>query len=281
MQTGRNAFYDPKIIVTAVEEKVKQCREKGERIDYLTFVPDGEPTLDVNLLREISLLRPLAIKIAIITNASLLWRDDVRHDLLEADYVSIKLDAVSEETWRRVNRPHKTLKLEDVLDGIRKFADVFKGNLTTETMLIQGINDNKQEIERIAGFLDRLKLAKAYLAIPIRPPAEETIVAPGEEAVNVAYQIFRENLSDVEYLVGYEGNAFACTGDAKDDLLSITAVHPMREEAVAELLSKAGATWRAVQELIDGGNLVQLEYQGKKFYTRSFSTPKSKSTFAV
>jgi hypothetical protein len=88
----------------------------------------------------------------------------------------------------------------------------------------------------------------------------------------MAYQIFREGLSDVEYLIGYEGNAFASTGNAKDDLLSITAVHPMREDAVAELLNKAGDDWQSVRELIDDGSLVRLEYRGKSFYTRRLPT---------
>jgi wyosine [tRNA(Phe)-imidazoG37] synthetase (radical SAM superfamily) len=272
MQVGRGAFYDPGSIAATVGERVTRCRERGELIDYLTFVPDGEPTLDLNLGREINLLKPLGIKVAVISNASLLWREDVRQDLQEADYVSLKVDAVSKETWRRVNRPQKTLKLEDVLDGMLRFADAFKGNLTTETMLVAGFNDNSAEIERVARFLRGLRPGKAYLAVPIRPPAEKAIVVPGEEAVNMAYQIFREGLSDVEYLIGYEGNAFASTGNAKDDLLSITAVHPMREDAVAELLNKAGDDWQSVRELIDDGSLVRLEYRGKSFYTRRLPT---------
>ena len=281
MQTGRGAFYDPRSIAVAVEEKVNQCREKVEQIDYLTFVPDGEPTLDVNLGKEINLLRPLAIKIAVITNASLIWREDVRQDLREADYVSLKVDAVSKETWRRINRPQKLLRLNNIADGILKFANMFSGDLATETMLVQGVNDNSEEIERIADLLKELKPDKSYLAIPIRPPAERAITAPGEEAINTAYQTLKERLSDVEYLIGYEGNAFACTGNAKDDLLSITSVHPMREDAVAELLHKAGANWQAVLELIDDGRLVRLEYQGNRFYTRRLPTPETRRTFLV
>ena len=66
----------------------------GEPIDYLTIVSDGEPTLDANLGRMIELLRPLGIKIAVITNASLIWREDVRSELKKADWVSLKVDSV-------------------------------------------------------------------------------------------------------------------------------------------------------------------------------------------
>jgi wyosine [tRNA(Phe)-imidazoG37] synthetase (radical SAM superfamily) len=72
----------------------------------------------------------------------------------------------------------------------------------------------------------------------------------------------------VEYLIGYEGNAFAFTGNAGDDLLSITSVHPMREDAVVEFLKRAGIGWKIVQDLIESRNLAELKYHGRKFYMR-------------
>jgi len=268
MRVGRETFYKVEQVVQGIKEKVKQVKEKGEPIDYLTFVSDGEPTLDANLGREIELLKPLDIKIAVITNGSLLWREDVRQDLQKADWVSLKVDTVSKEIWHRINRPQKSLQLEVILDGMLKFANTFKGELTTESMLIQGINDDSEEIEKIAGFLTELKPDKAYLAIPTRPPAKKTITAASEQVINMAYQIFSKRLSSVEYLIGYEGNAFAFTGNVEDDLLSITSVHPMREEAVVELLRKADAGWEVVDKLIKDGGLMELEYQGRKFYMR-------------
>jgi len=268
MRVEREAFYKPEEIARGVKEKLKQVREKNEPIDYLTFVSDGEPTLDANLGREIGLLKSSGMRVAVITNASLIWHEGVRQDLQEADWVSLKVDAVSEEIWRRINRPQKSLKLEPILDGMLRFADTFKGELTTESMLIQGRNDNSEEIEEVASFLAELRPDVAYLAIPTRPPAKRTVTAASEQAINMAYQIFSKRLSSVEYLVGYEGNAFAFTGNAEADLLSITSVHPMREEAVIAFLKKAGSKWVVIDRLIEDGSLTEVEYQGRKFYMR-------------
>lgn len=134
-------------------------------------------------------------------------------------------------------------------------------------MLIKGVNDDLNTIKRIADFLATLKPAKAYVAIPTRPPAE-LVMPSSEETINAVYQSFAERLSKVEYLIGYEGNAFACTGNVEEDLLSITAVHPMREEAVAEFLRRADASWEIVQNLIQKHSLRELEYQGTRFYMR-------------
>ncbi len=264
MEVEPRPFYKTARIAEQARAKLKQAREK---VDYVTFVPDGEPTLDADLGEEIGVLKGQGVRVAVITNGSLLWREDIRQNLLKADWLSLKVDAVSEDTWRKVDRPHKLLKLEAILQGMLKFARMFKSELTTETMLVRDVNDDLGEIKRIAEFLAVLKPVKVYIAIPTRPPAEHVEPAT-EQTINAAYQVFKEKLDDVEYLIGYEGNAFARTGRVQDDLLSITSVHPMREDAVAEFLSNARTDWGTVQELIDNGSLMDLEYQGKKFYMR-------------
>ena len=268
MAVERRRFYDPEEIAQEVQEKVRQATEAGETIDYLTFVPDGEPTLDVHLGREIELLRPLGIPIAVITNASLLWREDVRAELSQVDWVSLKVDAVNESVWRQVDRPRRSLRLSAILEGALTFAGTYPGTLVTETMLVQGVNDGEGCLREVAAFLARLQPDIAYLSIPTRPPAEKWVHVPGEGALNRAYQILGEKAKQVEYLIGYEGNAFASTGNLEADLLSITAVHPMREDAVNELLARAGAGWPAVRALVAQGQLVETVYGGHTFYLR-------------
>ena len=268
MQVERRAFYQPKDILRDVQDKVEKARKAGEPVDYLTFVPDGEPTLDINLGREIELLRPLGIKIAVITNASLIGREDVREELMKADWVSLKVDSTRREIWRKVDRPHGTLRLASILDEALKFAQVFRGELVTETMLVEGANDGDGQIRDAAGFLAHLKPATAYLAVPIRPPAEKWAHPAREEVINRAYQIFDEKVNRVEYLIGYEGNAFAFTGNVEEDLLSITSVHPMRKDAVSEFLTRAGADWAVIHRLLAQDQLVETECGGHQFYLR-------------
>ncbi|ASJ01155.1 radical SAM protein [Thermococcus gorgonarius] len=269
MKLERRPFYEPELIFEEVRKKVEEAEERGERTDYITFVPDGEPTLDANLGKEAELLKTLGIPLAILTNSSLIWREDVREDLLKFDFVSLKVDAVSENLWRRVDRPHKSLSLERILEGMLEFRKAFRGKVVTETMLIDGV-DYGDEFERIADFLAELKPNVAYIAIPTRPPAEEWVRPAKEEVINRAFQVFAEKLGEdrVEYLIGYEGNTFAFTGNVEEDLLSITAVHPMREDAVRELLKKASADWGVVERLLREGKLIELEYNGKRFYMR-------------
>jgi wyosine [tRNA(Phe)-imidazoG37] synthetase (radical SAM superfamily) len=263
-------FYEPETILKDVQDGIKKAGEAREKIDYLTFVPDGEPTLDENLGRTIDLLKPLGIKIAIITNGSLIWRKEVRERLLKSDWVSFKVDSMIEELWRKTDRPYKSLHFDDIFSGMLQFKKAYRGELTTETMLVRDVNDGGKSSLEVARFLGKLKPAKAYISIPTRPPAESSVKSPVESRINSVYQVFSRYIDDVEYLIGYEGNAFAFTGNPETDLMSITAVHPMRQEAVEEFIRKSGADWSLVQRLLDQGHLIETYFEGQKFYMRRF-----------
>jgi wyosine [tRNA(Phe)-imidazoG37] synthetase (radical SAM superfamily) len=268
MQIRRQYLYDLDEVFEVVRDKVDKTLAAGERIDYLSFVPDGEPTLDINLGREIDRLRELNIAIAVITNASIIDDPDVQHELAKADLVSLKVDAVRERAWRRVNRPHGRLDLGTILEGMRAFSQMYKGRLLTETLLVHRTNDGEEDVTATAEFISQLRPDVAYLSIPTRPPSEDWVRAPSENAVNRAYQIFAERIDHVECLLGTENGSFGYTGNLEEDILGVTAVHPMRESAVRELLERAGGEWSVIEKMLTDGKIVQLDYNGNRFYFR-------------
>ncbi len=268
-QLERESFYASERIVAEAHERVAALEAKGEPVDFITFVPDGEPTLDVNLGETIRQLRPLGVPIAVITNASLLWRGDVRSELNEADCVSLKVDSTDEAAWRTVDRPHRNLQLAQVLSGMRTFAEGYPGRLLTETMLVAGINDGEDALRKTATFIAELSPAVAYLAIPTRPPAVRSIRPASEKSIVRAHEIFTEQLPAVELLVAYEGSDFATAGDTRSELLAITAVHPMREDAVRRLLEKEQRDWTLVERLLADGELIAIDHDGHRFYARA------------
>jgi wyosine [tRNA(Phe)-imidazoG37] synthetase (radical SAM superfamily) len=267
-EVTRRTFYKPEDIAREVREKVEKTLKTGESIDYLTIVPDGEPALDSNLGRMIEVLRPLGIKIAVITNASLIWHEDVRNQLKKADWVSLKVDSVRENVWRRINRPHRTLSFSAILDGIRTFSGDYRGEIATETMLVRDMNDDAGHLEDIADFLSQIKPSKSYLTVPIRPPAEKWASLPDEASLSRAYEIFSARIPATECLTGHEESAFTVTGNIVEDILSITAVHPMRENALRDCVLKAGADWSIIENLLDQKEIIMTDYKGENFYVR-------------
>ncbi|HPE28839.1 MAG TPA: radical SAM protein [Candidatus Mcinerneyibacteriales bacterium] len=277
MTSERQRFFLPEELIQETKARIEVSRAKHESIDYLTVVPDGEPTLDSQLGRLLEGLNTTGIKTAVITNSTLIHRADVRADLLKASWVSVKVDAASESLWRKIDRPLKSLDYEKIKEGLLLFSREFNGTLATETMLVRGLNDSSEELRETASFLSLLKPSISYLSIPTRPPAENWVVPPDETVINEAFHIFSEAGLPCEYLIGYEGDAFAHTGDLAEDLLSITSVHPMREEAVTAMVRNSGESFTQVDELVRKGLLVRTSFQGHLFYIRKLKSSVKRS----
>ena len=271
MSIKRREFFSPEKIYDEAAEKIYQLKKKGEIIDYLTFVPDGEPTMDINLGKTIEKLKKLGIKIAVISNASLIWIKEVQNDLMQADWVSVKIDSILETTWKRINRPHGILRFKKIIQGIEEFAASFKGILATETMLIKNVNDNLESIIKTAELIKYINPEKAYILVPTRPPAEDWVEIPDEQKLNTAYQIFKNLNINTELLIQYEGLEFTYSSNAEKELLSILAVHPMRKDAVEEFIKKANKNNNLILSLIESETIKQVRYNNNIYYLKNLS----------
>ncbi len=269
-QNRRCKCYEPLEISAAVGKQLLKVELRGESVDFITFVPDGEPTLDRNIGEEIQRVKSFGHKVAVITNGSLLWKKDVRDDLQMADWVSIKVDSVQPLTWQKINCANISLNLGEILDGMLEFSSTFRGLLSTETMLINDYNDSSEELDSTAQFIGQLRPYKSYIALPTRPPAEKWVQPATPYQLTVSHSIFSKHSINTEYLVDYEGNRFASTGEAEEDILSITSVHPMRKDAMQNYLEEKNLDWSTVETLLADDKLLEIKYNGRIFYVRDF-----------
>ncbi len=193
--------------------------------DVITFVPKGEPLLDSKIWACAGIAKTLAHKdVVLLTNGSLLFNEEVRADASRFDVVSVKVDAGDKRTWEKINAPHSSLKFEEVIEGIKKFAKHFKGKLVTETMVIKGINDSREKLKDIANIIRDLKPKTAFIMIPTRPPAMP--VEGGN--VELAYQVFREIIGD--NVVVLTKDPFKFYPKDPKELKRIAEVHPVPKE---------------------------------------------------
>jgi wyosine [tRNA(Phe)-imidazoG37] synthetase (radical SAM superfamily) len=270
MRIERMEFYPVEQILADVEKKIVECVQLGKEIDYLTLVPDGEPTLDSNLGKIIGGLKQFKIPIAVISNSSLIDRLDVQEELSQADWVSLKVDSVDENIWKKINRPHRKISLPKILDGIFTFRKNYSGELVTETMLVNGLNDNATATQQLCVFLLNLHPSKSYLSIPIRPPAEPGITPPSPDSLQQIINICSVQIPFMDLLFETEVGEFISTGDLAEDILSITAVHPLREEALRTMVSMAGGTWSVVEELLTTNEISSIDYRNERYFLRHF-----------
>jgi len=146
-------------------------------IDYVTFSGTGEPTLAANLGELVERVRRhLPYPIAILTNSSLMAREEVCEDLMGFDLVVAKVDAPDEGLFRRINRPFANYRLEEILEGIHRFREEFESRLALQMMFVQANRDRATEMAQITRELhpDEVQLNTPLRPSPVEPlsPAE-------------------------------------------------------------------------------------------------------------
>ncbi len=170
---NKKEFYKPSLILKELKEFLKQ----DIKADYITISGSGEPTLNSRLHEIISQIKLITdIPVAVITNGSLLWNEEVRYALEEADLVIPSMDAVTDEVFKKLNRPEKSLEISKVLEGLVKFSNGFNGKIYLEIMLVKGINDSDSEIHKMNEIIQKLRIDKIQLNTVVRPPSEKSAI---------------------------------------------------------------------------------------------------------
>lgn len=227
------------------------------RINYITFVGDGEPTLSLDLGTLIHRCKEsFPYKVGVITNGSLLWMNEVRKDLSEADVVNITMTTGDAATFRGMHRPHPSIHFEKVREGVRQFASMYHGEIWAEVMLVDTVNTDDENLRTLKECMDAIKPARVYIMAPTRPPAEAWVRVPPPEAIMRALEVVGgKNITQPE-----EG-AFGLGefSSAEEALLEICRRHPLR---VSQVKAIEGAfAQKALDRLLVEGKLKVVEYR--------------------
>jgi len=177
-------------------------------VDTVTFSGMGEPTLNSKLGEIASEVKKKvgSVPLTILTNSSLLYRDDVRKNISQFDVIVAKLDAGDEETFRSINRPaDEALTIETVKGSIKKLKETVKGKLVLDVMLVHSKDVNVTNIkgkpfENLADAVLNLKPDLVHLEVPSRPPCESFVITPSQERIRIIYEYFSEKLGEEKVL---------------------------------------------------------------------------------
>ena len=186
-QLGRTAHP-----LTERKEFVSMAKLRGEleavrdvAAQYVTFSGIGEPTLAVNLGEAIEVAKSiLQLPVAVLTNSSLMVREDVRQALRLADIVVAKVDAPNEGVFRQVNRPYGGGSLDDIITAIMLFRKEYTGKLALQIMFVQA---NKEYAPQIAKIAEQLSPDEVQINTPLRPCAVQPLVP---EEIAAIRQVF-------------------------------------------------------------------------------------------
>ena len=254
LQVKRESFYPKEDILSDIEKVMNPAN-----VDYITFVGDGEPTLckDLGWLIK-SCKNKWQIPVAVITNGSLFFMEDVRQDLKSSDVVLPTLDAGSEDVYRTLNRPHGSIGFEEMLQGQVDFRKEYPGKIWLEVMLVKGVNDSDGSLMEIKDVIEQVKPDRIYISVPIRPPAKPGVRPPEPERIIRAHEILNATLD----LTDYESGDFGLDNfpDFRTTIIEICSRHPLREEQARDIEGRFPGP-ESIDTMLSDGNLVRVEYQ--------------------
>ncbi|ETA82247.1 radical SAM protein [Youngiibacter fragilis] len=246
-------------------DEFEKTKDKVRDFDAVTIVGEGEPTLYLGLGKLIRGLKDRTDKpVAVITNGALLSDPEVREELMAADIVLPSADAWDKESFRKINRPIGLLNYWEVRSGLVEFSKNYEGQLWLEIMLMKGINDSHETLQRYRELLKEIRYVRLYINTPVRPPAEDFVRYLDREDMERAEEILGGTSIDLLVSEGFQSVV-------EDDLEAVVGIikrHPMNRFEIEGFLAKRGTVGSGslLEMLVSDARVETLHYKGIDTY---------------
>ena len=258
----RDAYIPAQSIIREIEEFLGRIKTP---VDYITFSGSGEPTLHYHIGTIIGEIKKMtSIPVAVITNGSLLFVDEVKRDLSQADLVIPSLDAVSKTVYETINRPEVSLEIDRVIQGVVDFREQFRGQIWIEILYCRGMNDDSSEVAKMKEVLEQINPDRIQLNTVYRPPAEDYASPLTEERLREIAESFGGKAS---IITPYRGDNFL-GGKGEVEAQIIDALHrrPLTAEDMAEMLGLHPQEVIKHLKLLLDGNTIRHRLHGRKIF---------------
>ncbi|MCX8041116.1 MAG: radical SAM protein [Thermodesulfobacteriaceae bacterium] len=262
LTTERQPYYPWDLI----EEAIFKAKESQEIFDVLTFTGSGEPTLNLYFSKAIYLAKKhLSKPIAVLTNSSLINISEVKEALAGVDLVLASLDAGKVETFKKVNQPHPSLKLSEIVKGLKDLRKIMKGELWLEVLLVKNINDKVEELRALKELIEEISPHKIQLNTVVRPPSYEEAKA-----------LTLEELHEVALFLGEKAEVIfpkrsikerETKGELEKKLINYLARRPATLKELSMALGKGESFLeKIIKNLLKERKIFEKEYKNQIFY---------------
>ncbi len=256
----RSSFFDPQTIV----EEMERFSKEGTEIDFVTFSGSGEPTLckDIGYLAEKAkeiFRKPLAL----ITNSSLLWREDVLREIEAFDVIMPSLDACTQEVFERINRPVKGITIDLLKEGLLKLKERFEGSIYLEVLFVKGVNNAPEEVELLKKFVQVLRPHKIHINTVLRPPPERWV----KRVNDMELSSLKKSFGEISEICSSFKRELEPSG-LEEVVIKALKVRPMTVEDISRVLGKSPLVVMKILEFMVSRGLLKKETHGGEVFFR-------------
>jgi len=186
--------------------ELKRFLDRQPKIDFITFSGAGEPTLNINIekiIYEIKRLWP-QYRLALITNSTMFTDEKLCKALYKCDLILPSLDAVSDEAFKKINRPHSSLSPQVMIDSLAKFRKQFSNQIWLEIFFLEGINDTEDELLLLRQACEIIKPDRIQINALDRPGAVDWIKKLSDQRLLEILEFFKPLPAEIIARVEYE-----------------------------------------------------------------------------
>jgi len=239
---------------------------KKNRPDTITLAGSGEPTLNSEIDKVISFIKERTdIKIALLTNGSLFWKEEVLKKVLAVDIILPTLSTVFDETYKTIHRPCHGLNLSMMISGLKGLRKRYEGLIFLEVVLLSGINDTDREMEGLKRMINESSPDKIQLNTIIRPPSDLRAM-PVDMARMEQIKAFLGNKAEI---IAYSPSDKKATGYDSESIsvIEMARRRPVRLIDIADALNiTSEETGRLIKGMLIKGDIFEREHGGERFY---------------
>ncbi len=259
----RRSFFAPDELIL----EFRELMEEKIHLDYITFSGSGEPTLNSDIGYLIKEMKKLSsFPVAVLTNGTLLHRTDVQKDLLEADLLLPSLDAVSEDVFAKINKPVKGISAEKVVEGLKTFSRIYKGEIWLEVFISGGINDSKEELDRIKDAIKKISPARVQLNSLDRPPAYHGTKPAGHDILEKIVNDWSDLPVEIIKRVGTREEITSFSKNLENSILNTIVRRPLTIDDLITLTGKNRLELLKYLDVLEKEKKVKPEIVGDRIF---------------
>ena len=226
--------------------------------DVLTITSNGEPTLYPYLDELVEGLSKH--KLLILSNSSTIGDKKIQKTLTKFDIVKLSLDAVTPKIFKKIDRPDKSISIDNIIKGMIEFRNVYSGELIIEILVVKGINDKEEEFENLNKVLEKIKPDRVDISTIDRPPAYNVEGVSVQRLFELSKKIENQHI----FIPTRENLTFKIENLTKEELLTTLKKRPFTESDVKNLFDEH--TQRIFNDALKENLIEEVWVGGVKFY---------------
>lgn len=259
----RKRFVDPGVVV----EQIKGVIAGEKYIDYITFSGAGEPTLSIDIGEIITRIKGMTdIPVAVLTNGTLLYLEEVRRDLAPADLVLPSLDAVTPAVFNKINHPHKELDIHRIIQGLIDFRKEYRGKIWLEIFIAKSINDTPDELNKIYETAKKINPDKVQLNSLDRPPAYEGVEAVDIETLERLVKEWKDLQVEITTRTKRREEIVSFSKNLENNILNTIKRRPLTVEDLEALTGKSRGELFKYIDILEKEKKVKAQVNGDKIF---------------